>query len=279
MVRALKAPDVKNKLPKRLPKPSMPRLPDPTEPDEFEEMTLLEHMIELRDRIVKAGIAVIIAFGFGIYFARPFMELLLVQANAQDSGFDIQAPTDTITLYFKVALYIAIAIALPIIVWQVFGFLAPGLTKKEKRILFSSLPFVVVLFLAGAAYGFFIAAPAALTFLSNFLSDLYEWSPEGNQVINFYLTLMIGLALAFQLPVIMFLLAKLNVASPQKMRGFWKYALLIVFIVSAVITPSTDPFNMMLVAIPLYTLYWAGIVFSYLFARRSVSEPTAGAPA
>jgi sec-independent protein translocase protein TatC len=278
MVRALKAPDVKSKLPKKLPKPSIPKLPDPNEPDEFEEMTLLEHMIELRDRIVKAGIAVIIAFAAGVYFARPFLELLKREANIE-TGFDVVAPTDTITLYFKVALYIAIAIALPVIVWQVFGFLAPGLTKKEKRILFSSLPFVVVLFIGGAAYGFFIAAPAALTFLSNFLADLYEWSPEGGQVISFYLTLMIGLALAFQLPVIMFLLAKLNIATPQKMRSFWKYALLIVFIVSAVITPSTDPFNMMLVAIPLYTLYWAGIIFAYLFARRGINEPTAGAPA
>lgn len=279
MARALKGPEFKGKLPKKLPRPSLPKLPDPNEPDVFEEMTLLEHMVELRDRIVKAGIAVLIAFAAGVYFAKPFLDLLLVEANAQDVGFDIVAPTDTITLFFKVALYIAIAIAMPVIVWQVFGFLAPGLTKKEKRILYSSLPFVVVLFLAGAAYGFFIAAPAALMFLSNFLADIYEWSPEGNQIINFYLTLMIGLALAFQLPVIMFLLAKLNVASPQKMRSFWKYALLIVFIVSAVITPSTDPFNMMLVAAPLYTLYWVGIVFSYLFVRRRPEQPTGMAAA
>lgn len=274
MARALKAPDIKSKFRR----PNLPKLPDPNEPDVFEEMTLLEHMVELRDRIVKAGIAVIIAFVAGVFFARPFLELLLVQANAP-GGFDIQAPTDTITVYFKVALYIAIAIALPVIVWQAFGFLAPGLTKKEKRILFSSMPFIVVLFLGGAAYGFFIAAPAALTFLSGFLEGIYEWSPEGNHVINFYLTLMIGLALAFQLPVIMFLLAKLNVASPQQMRSFWKYALLVVFIVSAVITPSTDPFNMMIVAVPLYTLYWVGILFSYLFGRRKPVVPTGAVPA
>jgi sec-independent protein translocase protein TatC len=133
-----------------------------------------------------------------------------------------------------------------------------------------SLPFVTLLFLGGAGYGFFFAAPRALTFLSGFMSDIYEWSPEGNQIVTFYLTLMIGLGLAFQLPIIMFLLAKLGVASPQKMRGFRKYAILILLIVSAVITPSTDPFNMAIVAVPLLILYEAGIVISMLFAKRPI---------
>ncbi len=271
MSRSLKLPDAGRlpaRLPKSLPRPKLPHLPDPNEPDVFEEMTLLEHMVELRDRIVKAGIAVIIAFAAGVYFARPMLELLQREANAQ-GGFDVVAPTDPITIFFKVALYIAIAIALPVILWQVFGFLAPGLTRKEKRILYASLPFVTLLFLGGAAYGFFVAAPRALTFLSTFMIDLFDWSPEGQNVISFYLTLMIGLALAFQLPVVMFLLAKLNVVTPRRMRSFWKYALLIIFIAAAVITPSTDPFNMMIVAIPLMALYWVGVVFAYLFARAT----------
>jgi sec-independent protein translocase protein TatC len=106
------------------------------------------------------------------------------------------------------------------------------------------------------------------------MADLYEWSPEGQQVVSFYLTLMIGLALAFLLPVVMFLLAKLNLVTPRKMRSFWKYALLIIFIAAAVITPSTDPFNMMIVAVPLLALYWVGVVFAFLFAR---SGPKAAA--
>lgn len=241
-------------------------------------MTLLEHMIELRDRIVKIVIAVGIAFIAGVVLAPRFLTLLQKEANAEQ-GFDIVAPTDPLTLYFKIALYIAIGIALPVILWQIFGFLAPGLTRKEKRILYSSLPFVTILFLAGAGYGFFIAAPKAFEFLSNFMKNTFEWSPEGNQIITFYLTLMIGLALAFQLPVIMFLLAKLGVATPQKMRSFWKYALLIIFAVSAVITPSTDPFNMAIVAGPLLLLYWVGVVLAYIFARGGPVERNKAAAA
>jgi len=253
----------------------MPKLPDPTEPDVFEEMTLLEHMEELRDRIIKSVIAIGVAFVAGVFLAGPLLKRLQVEANAT-TGFDVVNPTDPITLYFKIALYIALGLALPVLLWQVIGFLAPGLTKKEKRLLFLSLPFVVLLFLLGVAYAFFFAAPRALTFLSNFMPDTYEWTPEGNAVITFFLTLMLGLGLAFQLPVVMFILAKLGAVSPQKMRSWRKFAVLVLLILAAVITPSTDPFNMMVVFVPLYLLYEAGILVSRLFAQRPL-EPVAAA--
>jgi sec-independent protein translocase protein TatC len=272
MARALKPPKLKipGKLPAKL--PSRPRLPDPSEPDVFEEMTLLEHMEELRDRIVKSVIAIGVAFIAGIIFAGPLLRRLQVEANA-DGGFDVVSPTDPITLYFKIALYIAIAIALPVLLWQLIGFLAPGLTRKEKRLLYLSMPFVILLFVAGVAYAFFFAAGRALTFLSTFMPDLFDWSPEGSAVITFFLTLMLGLGLAFQLPLVMFILAKLGVASPAKMRSFRKYAILILLILSAIITPSTDPFNMAIVFVPLYLLYEIGIVISRLFARTPVESP------
>jgi sec-independent protein translocase protein TatC len=276
MARALKPSALKPKIPAKLASrlPSVPRLPDPSEPDTFEEMTLLEHMEELRDRIVKSVIAIAIAFVAGIFLAGPLLRRIQMEANAT-GGLDVVSPTDPITLYFKIALYVAIGIALPVLMWQILAFLVPGLTKKEKRLLYLSLPFVAALFLAGAAYGFFFAAPRALTFLSSFMSDIYEWSPEGNQIITFYLTLMIGLGLAFQLPVAMFIMAKLNIASPQKMRAFRKYAALILLILSAVITPSTDPINMAVVAVPLLILYEAGIIISSIFARTPVEARAA----
>ena len=134
---------------------------------------------------------------------------------------------------------------------------------------------MVLLFLLGVAYAFFFAAPRALTFLSSFMPDIYEWTPEGNAVITFFLTLMLGLGLAFQLPVVMFILAKLGVASPDKMRSFRKYAVLILLVLSAVITPSTDPFNMAIVAVPLLLLYELGVIIARIFARRPVESPAA----
>jgi sec-independent protein translocase protein TatC len=145
-------PKVPNRISSRLPK-----LPNPNEPDVFEEMTLLEHMEELRDRIIKSVIAIGLAFVAGIFLAGPLLKRLQVEANAT-TGFDVVSPTDPITIYFKIALYIAIGLALPVLMWQLVGFLAPGLTQKEKRFLILSLPFVVLLFLLGVAYGFFFAA-------------------------------------------------------------------------------------------------------------------------
>lgn len=271
MARAIKRPNLPR--PKL---PSLPRLPDPSEPDVFEEMTLLEHMEELRDRIVKVSISVGIAFIAGFILATPLLERMSDQANIQETGFDISGPTDTITIYMKVALYIAIGFTMPIIIYHFVGFLAPGLTRKEKRILFSSLPFVAMLFLGGAAYAFFGAAPPAFHFLSTWKLGIFNWDPDGNEIINFYLTLMIGLGLAFQLPIVMFLLAKLNIVSPKKMRQYRKYAMLVILVLSAVITPTADPFNLALVAIPLLLLYELGIVIAFFFAR---TKPDATASA
>lgn len=271
MARALKRPNVRLKVPNL----RVPRLPDATEPDVFEEMSLYEHLDELRSRIVRACISVGAAFVVGIILARPLLDYIRKGANTD--GFDVVSPTDPITLYFKVAIYIAVTIALPMILYQLIAFLAPGLTKKEKRLLFSALPFVTLLFIVGASYAFFFAAPRALTFLSNFLSGLFEWSPEGVQVINFYLTLMIGLGFAFQMPVIMFVLAKLNLVSAKKMGQYRKYAFLGILVLSAIITPSTDPVNMSIVAVPLVLLYEVGILIARVFAKRSVHGEIVGA--
>lgn len=271
MARTIKVPAWKFKI---------PRLPqvDPSVPDVFEEMTLQEHLIELRDRIMKVCIGIGIAFIIGAILTPRLLGEIVKSAQVEDAGLDIASPTDPLTLYFKVALYIAIAITLPLTVYQLIAFLAPGLTRKEKRIVYSSLPFVTILFAAGVAYGYFIAAPRALLFLSGFMSSYFSWDPDGNQVLSFFLTLMMGLGLAFQLPVIMFILAKIGIVSPQKMRQWRRYAYLCLVILAAIITPSTDPINMAIVAIPLVILYEAGVIISSIFAKtgiRNADEPVA----
>lgn len=238
-------------------------------PEVFEEMTLSEHLFELRDRIMKIVIALVISMVVGFYFAGGILVDLKNKANAQ-GGLDVRSPTDSLTLTFKVAFYVALAIIMPLIVYQVVAFLAPGLTRKEKRVLFSALPFVSILFVGGVAYAYWVAAPRALYFLSNWNVLAFSWQPDGPEVISFFLTLMIGLGLAFQLPVIMFILAKIGIVTAQKMRQWRKYAYLVLCVLSAVITPSTDPFNMAIVAIPLVILYEFGLIISNIFAKTSL---------
>jgi len=267
MARSLKLPVGKLKLPRILPEVT-------DEPDVFEEMTLQEHLEELRDRIMKMVLVIVPAFIFGFIIQGRIISDIQEKANALE-GLDVKAPTDTLTMSFKVALYVAIAICMPVIVYQIVAFLAPGLTRKEKRILFSSLPFVTILFALGVYYGYVIAAPRALYFLSQWNNQAIDWNPDANETISFFLTLMIGLGLAFQLPVIMFIVAKIGIAGPKQMRKWRKYAFMLLLVASAIITPSTDPYNMAIVAIPLIVLYEVGIIISSLFAKtgfRSTSS-------
>jgi sec-independent protein translocase protein TatC len=133
---------------------------------------------------------------------------------------------------------------------------------------------VALLEILGGSYGFFIAAPRALYFLSRFMRGTFSWQPDAQDVLTFYLTLMMGLALAFQIPVVMFILAKNGIVTQKKMASIRKYAFIVILILSAVITPSTDPINMSIVAVPLYILYEFGIIISRVFARTPmISTP------
>ena len=253
----------------------IPRLPkyDPDQPDIFEEMTLQEHLVELTDRIKKIVIGIVVAFVIGLIFTEYMLNQIVERANLE-TGLDIRGPADPIFVYFKIAMYIAIGLTLPNTIYQLIAFLAPGLTGKEKRVLFTSLPFLFLLFVAGVAYAYFFAAPAAFEFLSNFQSEYFNYEPDANETLNFFLTLMMGLGIAFELPLIMFILAKIGIVTPQNMRKWRKYSYLAILVASAIITPTSDPLNLALVGVPLVFLYEVGIVISQVFARTSLRSAT-----
>src|SRR5699024_5866169 len=128
---------------------------------------------------LKIVIAIVPAFLFGFWAAKVYiLDDIANKANTV-TGLDVRAPTETITMTFKIGLYVAIAICLPIIIYQLVAFLTPGMTRKEKRFLFSALPFVTILFTLGASYGYLIAAPKALHFLSNWNNNSINWEPDG----------------------------------------------------------------------------------------------------
>lgn len=260
MARSLKVPSFLPSLPKR-------RAPDEEYEDIFEEMTLAEHLDELRSRLMKTVLGIGLAFIIALFLANPLLEV--VRDNANVAEFDADEATEPLTDYFKTALYIAVAIALPLIFYQLFAFIAPGLTRKEKRYVYGSLPFVVLFFLAGASFAFFLAVPRALNFLSNFNNDLYDYSPRFGSIAAFYIQVSLGMGLAFELPIVMFLLARLNIVSPKRMAGSRRYAMVLVLIAAALITPTPDPFNMLFIAGPIYLLYELGIIFAKVGSGRA----------
>jgi sec-independent protein translocase protein TatC len=261
---------IRDRIPSRFPmnRPSLPALQrgNDNHEDVFVEMTLAEHLDEMRSRLVKTCIGVGLSFGVGLIFAPQLLEL--VRANAHVDRFDVIEATEPIVNYFKTALYIALCISFPLIFYQAFAFISPGLTRKEKRYIYGSLPFVVLFFLAGAGFAFFLAIPRAFAFLSGFQAELWDYSPRFSSIASFYIQVSLGLGFAFQLPIVMFLLARLHIVTPKKMAAVRKFAFVGVLIAAAIITPTPDPFNMLFVAMPIYALYELGLIFARIAGRR-----------
>lgn len=239
---------------------------EPDEPDSFLEMTLQEHLEELRTRLLWASIAIVIGLIAGLLLAFPLLDQIALKTNVPNDQIQTISPTEGFVTFFKVALYIGIAVAMPVIVFQLLQFVAPGLTKRERGYLYRSLPVVVLLFVIGVAFAFFVVIPRALDFLSTFGSDVFAWNPRASEVVTFYVRLMLGIGAAFQLPVIMYLIARLGVTTYRTMASAYKIAFILILIAAAIITPTPDPFNMMLVAVPLFALYGLGIALAW-FAR------------
>jgi sec-independent protein translocase protein TatC len=242
--------------------------PVPTE-EEFVEMSLQEHLEELRSRILKAAVAVLLSLIVGLILAPKVLSAIYASSNVTDDRAVVISPTEPFIVYMRVSLYIAVAIAMPVLVYQLMSFIAPGLTSRERKYIFRAVPFVVLSFAAGVAFAFFLLAPRALEFLSTFGMSYFRWDPRASEIVSFYLTLMLGVGLIFELPVLMYALTFVGVMNAKRYGKFRKFAFVLAMIVAAIVTPTPDPFNMMLVAIPTYLLYEIGILLSRTIRREA----------
>jgi len=224
------------------------------------ELTIVEHLQELRQRLTTCAIALVIGTIIGLIFSDQIFRLLMVPAGP---GFQtyVTEMTEMFTTYFKVAIMTGIALAMPVFVWQVFGFVGPGLTHKERRIVFTLLPLVSLFFLFGMLFAYFVVLPFAVRYLLHF-SDIANDIIRISNYIGFVTTVELWLGLAFETPLIIYMLAKVHLVDVKRLSSYRKYAILAVFIIAAAITPTPDPFNQTLVAVPLYLLYELGILFA-----------------
>jgi len=241
---------------------SAPSEPEPEPEDLFKEMTLQEHLEELRQRLIYSILAIVVGFVVGLILAFPTLDLIRTMAGL--ANLPAISPTEPFITYTKVALYIGIGLAMPVIIYQLVRFLAPGLTRRERRYLYRALPVVTMMFVSGVAFAFFVVIPRGLQFLANFGNDVFEAQFRAEEVVSFYLTLMLWVGIVFELPVVIFILAKLGIVDAQRLSSLRKYALMVIMVAAAVITPTPDPFNMFFVAAPMYALYEAGVLLARL---------------
>lgn len=223
------------------------------------------HLKELRHRTIKAGLALVAATAVSVLFTSRIMELLIRPAGGLKPIF--LKPTELFFTYFKVALVGGLCLALPYILFQVLAFIAPAMENPKEKSRFRTLVFFgaipgALFFLVGMAFCYLVMLPFALRYLSTFGSDIADPAWTIGAYISFVLTFLVGVGVVFETPLVMFVAAKLGLVSARQYLSYWRYAIVLIFLLAAVVTPTPDPLNMALVATPLLLLYGLGIVLS-----------------
>ena len=236
--------------------------PDVVEEEDFggPEMTIVEHLQELRGRLTICAIAMVIGTVIGLVFSNAVFGILLTPAPNGFKPVYIEM-TEMFTSYFKVAIMTGAALAMPVFLWEIVQFINPGLTRRERRIVLTLLPLVFLFFVFGILFGFFVVLPFATRYLLTFSTVAVDYIRISNY-IGFVTSVLFWMGLAFETPLVIFMLAKINIVDVHRLSRYRKYAILVVFVIAAAITPTPDPFNQTLVAVPLYLLYELGILFA-----------------
>ena len=236
------------------------------------EMTLLEHLKELRNRVIVCALALVIGILVCVVFWQSILGWLLAPAREQIPGFKlfVFSPTESIGILFKIGLYGGLILASPVWFYELLAFIVPGLTPREKRMIFPGMIGVIFFLMLGMAFAYWIILPASLGFLLKLGGDNFEQAIGVNQYTSFALRILFGVGIAFELPMVLALASRLGVVTARQLLHFWRYAIIVIFVIAAVITPTPDPFNQSLVAGPLLLLYFLGVLMA-----RIVQKPRA----
>ncbi len=233
-------------------------------------MSFWEHVEELRKRLLIAIAALGAATAASFLFTERIIYFLAVPAGSIKALQSIEV-TENLSVFMRVSLLCGVIIAMPVILYELLAFITPGLKRKEKRWVYLTIIFGTLLFAAGAAFAYFVMLPASVTFLIQFLA--VETKPRLSSYINFITTLIFWMGVAFQFPILVFALAKLNIVSAKALGKGWRYALVIIAILAAMITPTVDPVNMSLLMAPLFVLYLLSVLVAYIATGKDKLKP------
>lgn len=230
------------------------------------EMTLLEHLKELRNRVMVSAVAVVLGMLICFIFWQDILGWLLAPAREQIEGFRVSSfsPTDRISIIVKIGLYGGMMLASPVLIYELLAFIVPGLTAREKRLLLPGILGVIVFLLGGMAFAYWVILPASLGFLLELGSDEIENVTGIKQYVDFVVRIVFWVGVSFELPMVMLLAARLGLVRARQLLGFWRYAIIVIFVIAAVVTPTPDPITQTMVAGPLLLLYFVGILFALL---------------
>ena len=233
--------------------------------EETQELTLWEHLSELRKRLLYALISVILGVVVSIVFADSLLVLIARPIGGLENLLSIQV-TENLSVYFRISLLSGFIIALPFVLIQLLLFISPGLKRKERQWIIRAVPIATLLFLGGAVFAYLVMLPAALPFLVDFPGP--EVLPKWKDYVNFVTSLIFWVGLSFETPLLMFILAKLGIIDAKTLAKQWRIAFVLIAVIAAVATPTPDPVNMAILMAPLFMLYLLGILLAALAKRK-----------
>ena len=252
----------------------MPPGAPPDEPDDPEgaELTLGEHLNEIRQRLTVAVLTMVLTTVLALVFASTILDFLLEPGREALPEF---RPIYTellgfIGAYIKISLMLGLAGAMPVIVYQIYAFIHPGLTRAEQKWVMPIVGMATIAFACGGAFAFFIGWPPALSFLLNFGQDIADPQVRINNYIDMLTRFVIWTGIVFELPLFLMGLGAIGVVTSKRLLGMWRWAIIGSFLLAALITPSIDPVTQTFVAVPTLGLYVLGVVLVRIVENRTV---------
>jgi sec-independent protein translocase protein TatC len=237
-----------------------------------EKLSFTEHLEELRKRVIRCVIAIVIGFSISYAFSKTIYDFLarpLINALPPGSSLIFTTPTEAFLTYLKTAFFAGILLASPVILHQVWRFITPGLYEKERN---SVTPFMIIsafLFLAGAAFGYYFVLPSAFRYLMGFASSSIHALPSMKEYFSFASMFLFAFGIIFELPIFILFLAKLGIVTYPMLCKFHKYAIILCFFLAAVLTPGPDPFSQIMMAVPLLILFEVSLLLAKVFGKKA----------
>jgi len=238
-------------------------------------MSFFDHLVELRKRIINSLIAIGIGIVLGFAVAKHFINfitqpmLAALRANHVEPSLYYTSPAGYVSLIITLSVYLGIVIAMPWVLYQVWLFVAPGLYKHERRAVSSFICSSMLLFLCGIAFGYYLLLPRVLTYV-------VSWATGGpikplislNEYFDLIVVVLVGLGIIFEMPVVVFILSLFNIVTPKFLLKNFRYAMLLITIVAAIVTPTPDATTMLIFMLPMVALYFVSVLVSYFVIRR-----------
>ena len=249
-------------------------------PEDDVHLSLREHLIELRKRLMWAIIWLCVGFAICWFWSKPIYDFLVMPVrnalpeDQRATPFNFSELTTPFFVYLNVALYGGLFVASPAILWQVWAFIGPGLYRREKR---KVLPFVFVatgLFLGGAAFCYYIVLPPAFEFLIQSAgSDIHPLLMMDQQ-LPLVMSLMVAFGIVFELPLIITFLSMMGIVDTKFLTKYRRHAIVLNTLIAAIVTPTGDPFNLALMAVPMMAMYELGVLGAWIFGKKKAAPPT-----